>query len=108
MLKTFLIFNLFRELTDISILEKYIHLRYVDITKNYIKDITPLSHMTHLLVLTANQNLIKEVKLDELPYLQTASLARNKIGSLAGLNHPMLEHLCLNCRSLLQSNVHVT
>ena len=88
---------LFRELTDISILNKFIHLRFVDISRNNIKDISPLSTMSHLLTLTANQNFISAVNLEVLPYLQNASFQRNKIQTTEGLNHPMLESLCLNC-----------
>ena len=89
----------FRELTDVSVLKKFIHLRFVDISRNSIKDISPLSSMSHLLTLNANQNAISFVNLDILPYLQNASFVRNKIQTTEGLNHPMLESLSLNCKS---------
>ena len=41
-------FVITREITDISILEQFIHLRYVDLTKNSIKDITPLNSLTQV------------------------------------------------------------
>ena len=88
----------FRELTDIGVLKKYIHLRFADISRNNIKDINPLSSMSHLLTLNANQNAISTVNLEALPYLQNASFMRNKIQTTEGLNHPMLESVCLNCK----------
>lgn len=41
-------FSCFREITDISILEKFIHLRYVDLTKNLVKDLSPLNSLTQV------------------------------------------------------------
>ncbi|KAK3599139.1 hypothetical protein CHS0354_016402 [Potamilus streckersoni] len=85
-----------RELTNINILKSYIHLRFVDLSKNNLKDISPLSALTRLLVLKADFNLLTSAKLDEMPYLQMASFSNNKISSTEGCNHPMLEHLNLN------------
>nr|ANH58184.1 leucine rich repeat only protein [Azumapecten farreri] len=85
-----------KELTNVSILKSFIHLRYVDVSKNNLKDISSLSALTHMLTLKADYNMLSCVKLEEMPFLQVASFNFNKINSLEGVSHPMLEHLCLN------------
>ena len=86
----------FRELTDISILKGFIHLRYIDLSGNKLKDLSSLSVLTHLLTLKADNNLLTTAKLEEMPFLQIASFNKNKIKSLEGVSHPMLEHLSVN------------
>ena len=95
------IFLFFRELTNISLLKGYVHLRYVDVSKNNLKDISPLSALTHMLTLKADENLLTSAKLEEMPFLQVATFNNNKITSTEGVNHPMLEHLSLNSKYLL-------
>ncbi|XP_052819568.1 leucine-rich repeat-containing protein 23-like isoform X2 [Mya arenaria] len=85
-----------RELTNISLLKTFIHLRYVDVSKNNLKDISPLSALTHMLTLKADENMLTSAKLEEMPFLQVASFNSNKITSTEGVNHPMLEHLSMN------------
>ncbi|KAK6965302.1 leucine-rich repeat-containing protein 23-like isoform X2 [Biomphalaria glabrata] len=85
-----------RELTNIDILKSFIHLRYVDISKNMLKDISALNYLTQLLTLKAEENLLTSAKLDEMPYLQVANFSHNKITTTEGINHPMLEHINLN------------
>ena len=60
-------------MTDIAILKSFIHLRYVDVSKNMLKDITPLSALTHMLTLKADENLLTAATLDEMPFLQVIS-----------------------------------
>ncbi|XP_071146592.1 leucine-rich repeat-containing protein 23-like isoform X2 [Mytilus edulis] len=85
-----------RQLTDINILKSFIHLRYLDLSKNNLKDISCLSALTHLLTLKADYNLLTTVKLEEMPFLQVASFNDNKMKTLEGCSHPMLEHLSVN------------
>lgn len=85
-----------REITDISVLSQYIHLRYIDLTTNALRDISPLSSLTHLLTLNCDRNLLASAKLDELPYLQVASFAYNRIQTTEGINHPLIESLNLS------------
>lgn len=85
-----------RELTDVKILSSYIYLRYVDLSKNNLRDISPLSSLTHMLTLQADFNKLTSAKLDELPFLQTASFSNNNIKTFEGVGHPMLEQLNLN------------
>uniref|UniRef100_A0A4W3GW19 Leucine-rich repeat-containing protein 23 n=1 Tax=Callorhinchus milii TaxID=7868 RepID=A0A4W3GW19_CALMI len=84
-----------RGLTDISILSTFIHLRYVDISINYLKDISPLSNLTHLLWIHGDDNLLSSAQLSDLPYLQVASFAHNRIKDTEGIGHPLLESLNL-------------
>lgn len=86
-----------RGLTNIDILQGYIHLRYLDLSNNNIDDIQALNSLQHLLVLKLDNNQLANIQLDELPYLQVASFNYNRIKSLEGVNHPQLEHLSINC-----------
>src|SRR6218665_2223565 len=87
-----------RGLTDVMLLSSYIHVRYVDISKNLIRDLTPLNGMTHLLTLNAEFNLLPVVSLEELPYLQKATFTHNQLENLNGFGHPLLESLNLSCK----------
>ncbi|XP_033107656.1 leucine-rich repeat-containing protein 23-like [Anneissia japonica] len=82
-----------KEVTDINILALYIHLRYIDISGSLLRDISPLNSLTHILTLKCDRNLLTSAKLDELPYLQNASFTNNRITTMEGLNHPLLEVL---------------
>ncbi|XP_066110494.1 leucine-rich repeat-containing protein 23-like [Saccopteryx bilineata] len=79
-----------RDLTDISLLSSYIHLRYVDISENHLTDLSPLNSLTHLLWLKADGNQLRSAQLNELPYLQIASFAYNQITDTEGISHPHL------------------
>nr|XP_045374612.1 leucine-rich repeat-containing protein 23 isoform X2 [Camelus bactrianus] len=84
-----------RDLTDIYLLRSYIHLRYVDVSENHLTDLSPLNYLTHLLWLKADGNLLHTARLNELPYLQIASFAYNKITDTEGISHPRLASLDL-------------
>lgn len=85
-----------KEITDISLLKNYIHLRYIDLSNNNLKEIDSLNVLTHLLTLKLDFNKLTSAKLDSLPYLQHASFSNNKIKSIEGISHPKLEILNLN------------
>lgn len=87
-----------RGLTDISIIKNYIHLRYIDLSNNNLKDISGLNVLTHLLTLKLDFNKLTSIKLDPLPYLQHASFTNNKIKTTEGICHPKLEVLNLNSK----------
>jgi len=87
-----------REITNLSILKSFIHLRYLDISKNNLKDISPLSALTHMLTLKADQNLLTSARMEEMPFLQVASFNFNKITTLEGMSHPVLEQLSVNSK----------
>ncbi|XP_038006748.1 leucine-rich repeat-containing protein 23 [Motacilla alba alba] len=82
-------------LTDISLLERFIHLRYVDLSKNKLKDLAPLSSLTQLLWLKVDGNLLTSASMQELPYLQVISFDRNHIMDFEGITHPLLANLSL-------------
>ncbi|NXA98289.1 LRC23 protein, partial [Melanocharis versteri] len=84
-----------RGLTDIILLERFIHLRYVDLSKNKLKDLSPLSSLTQLLWLKVDGNLLPSASMQELPYLQVISFDRNRITDLEGITHPLLANLSL-------------
>ncbi|XP_061492864.1 leucine-rich repeat-containing protein 23 isoform X2 [Rhineura floridana] len=84
-----------RELTDITLIQSFIHLRYVDLSDNLLQDLSPLSALTHLLWLKVDGNRLTSPSMDELPYLQNASFANNHIKDTSGINHPRLANLSL-------------
>ncbi|NWI66945.1 LRC23 protein, partial [Todus mexicanus] len=84
-----------RNLTDISLLEYFIHLRYVDLSENKLQDLSPLSSLTHLLWLNVDGNLLTSACMQELPYLQIVSFAQNLIKNVEGITHPRLTNLSL-------------
>lgn len=91
-----------RDLTDISLLRSYIHLRYVDISENHITDMSPLNSLTHLLWLKADGNQLRSARLNELPYLQIASFSYNQITDTEGIFHPRLGSLDLKGNRIRQ------
>uniref|UniRef100_A0A663M5D0 Leucine-rich repeat-containing protein 23 n=1 Tax=Athene cunicularia TaxID=194338 RepID=A0A663M5D0_ATHCN len=84
-----------KDLTDVSILERFIHLRYVDLSDNKLHDLSPLSSLTHLLWLKVDGNLLSSACMQELPYLQIISFAHNRIKDMEGITHPRLANLSL-------------
>ncbi|XP_066472849.1 leucine-rich repeat-containing protein 23 [Tiliqua scincoides] len=84
-----------KELTDITLIQSFIHLRYVDLSDNMLKDLSPLACLTHLLWLKVDGNRLTSASMDELPYLQIASFANNHIKDTNGISHPRLASLSL-------------
>jgi len=89
-----------REITDISCLKVFVHLRYVDLSINSINDLSPLNFLTHLLTIKADKNRLASAKLNELPYLQILNCSENKITGCEGIAHPLLETLNLGGNQL--------
>ena len=87
-------------MTDITILKNFIHLRYIDLSNNNLKDISSLNVLTHLLTLKADFNKLTNLKLDVLPYLQQASFSDNKIKTVDVNCFPKLEQINLNSELL--------
>uniref|UniRef100_UPI00398F0A9E leucine-rich repeat-containing protein 23 n=1 Tax=Pristiophorus japonicus TaxID=55135 RepID=UPI00398F0A9E len=83
------------ELTDINALRPFIHLRYVDVSHNVLRDLSPLANLSHLLWLSGDNNMLASAYIEELPFLQVASLAHNQILSTEDIAHPLLERLNL-------------
>nr|XP_047918583.1 leucine-rich repeat and guanylate kinase domain-containing protein isoform X5 [Anser cygnoides] len=100
-----------RELSDINILSRYVHLQKLELSYNKINDLSCISQMPYLLQLNASNNelttyfgfkppknlkssnlLEKITGLDSLKTLQKLDLSNNKITSLEGLEeHDLLE-----------------
>lgn len=89
-----------RDFTDIEHLKNFIHVRYLDLTGNLLKDISVISKMEDLLVLKVAKNNLTTAQLDALPYLQDASFADNKVENLEGIKHPLLEKLNMNSNQI--------
>ena len=59
-----------------------------------------LNSLSHLLAVSLDDNKLTSVDVpSNLPYLQTASFASNRVQSLAHVSHPLLESLNLNCKN---------
>ena len=87
-----------REITSIELLRTYIHLRYVDLSKNAIRQVAPLVSLQHLLSLNLSANAVSSMRaLEPLPYLQVLNVSQNRLLALDGCSHPMLEHLIASC-----------
>ncbi|XP_072553067.1 leucine-rich repeat-containing protein 23 [Salminus brasiliensis] len=87
-----------RRLTDIVLLSSFLHLRFLDISSNFLTDFSPLAALTQLLWLKADGNQLKGFRgqpLGQLTYLQWLSLAVNRLGDTEGLGGPALESLNL-------------
>ncbi|XP_030327812.1 leucine-rich repeat-containing protein 23 isoform X2 [Strigops habroptila] len=80
---------------NISLLASFVHLRYVDLSENKLQDLAPLSSLTHLLWLKVDGNLLSSACIEELPYLQVISFARNRIKDMEGITHPRLANLSM-------------
>ncbi|POI31798.1 hypothetical protein CIB84_004451, partial [Bambusicola thoracicus] len=93
----------YKDLTDISLIECFIHLRYVDLSENKLQDLSPLSSLTHLLWLKVDRNLLSSAHMQELPYLQFISFAHNHIKNMEGITHPHLTSLSLKGGNKIQT-----
>ncbi|XP_072333692.1 leucine-rich repeat-containing protein 23 [Scyliorhinus torazame] len=84
-----------RGLTDINALRPFIHLRYLDVSMNFLRDLSSLTNLSHLLWLCADENYLTSAYIEDLPFLQVASMAKNRIRDTEGIGHPLLESLNL-------------
>ncbi|MCJ8741643.1 hypothetical protein PDJAM_G00073010 [Pangasius djambal] len=87
-----------RNLADIFMLSSFVYLRFLDISSNYLTDLSPLATLTELLWLKADANQVQSVRdqpLSQLPYLQWLSLRSNRLSDTEGLGGPALENLNL-------------
>jgi len=84
------------KLTNVEALEAYEHLRYVNLSQNFLENISTLNKLKSLLWLKINQNRLESARLEKLPYLQVVDFSGNKIRNVLGIEHPHLEQLNLN------------
>ncbi len=87
---------LYRNLTDITRLEPFVHLRFVDLSNNRLRTITSLNRLKFLLTVKLDSNELSSFDLPPFPYLQTLSLSNNRLRSIIGIEQPRLEILNLN------------
>jgi len=88
------------KLTDISLLDKYHNLRYVDLANNNISNFKPLAALNSLLWLNIQNNLADSADLGEFHYLQVLDFSSNKLTSAEGINLPSLEQLDLTSNDI--------
>ncbi|KAL8450687.1 hypothetical protein Emed_002325 [Eimeria media] len=81
-------------------LQSYVHLRYIDVSGNKIKDITPFSKLPHLLTLNVSSNKIEDISClsspNALPYLALLNLSNNQISKVVQLPLQRLARLALD------------
>lgn len=76
-----------KNLIDVEILSRYIHLQIIDLSKNQLTDLSPLSHMRHLISLNVSHNKLTKL-LDFQPpiALKEANFSFNQIEAIPDLS----------------------
>ncbi|ESN99853.1 hypothetical protein HELRODRAFT_83919, partial [Helobdella robusta] len=87
-------------LTNMTLISNYVHLRFVDLSMNKIKDTTPLRALLFLTTLKMDANLIQMLQLQPFLYLQQASFSNNFIHLTIGFFHPSITHFNLGFNRL--------
>jgi Leucine-rich repeat (LRR) protein len=86
------------DVTSISLLN---HVRHIDISSNFITDLSPLYGLEHLLSINASNNKIETVEFPRMNFVQLLDLSDNQIqGSLSSIDMPCLRHLKLSNNQL--------
>ncbi|XP_041860454.1 leucine-rich repeat-containing protein 23 [Melanotaenia boesemani] len=96
-----------RGLNDIAAISSYIHIRFLDLSNNYLTDLSPLASLNQLLWLKVDSNAVSCFKgqpFAELIFLQWLSMAVNQLKDLNGLDGPSLESLNLTGNSIQRVN----
>ncbi|XP_037540033.1 leucine-rich repeat-containing protein 23 [Nematolebias whitei] len=94
-------------LDSIAAISSYIHIRFLDLSNNYIADLSPLATLKDLLWLKVDNNVVASFKgqpFPELSFLQWLSMAANRLTDLDGLAGPALESLDLTGNRIQQLN----
>lgn len=85
-------------------LQQYVHLRYIDISGNKVKDLTPFSKLPHLLTLNAAANNIENLSClsspEALPYLSLLNVSSNRISTAPQLLMKRLTRLALDANPI--------
>jgi hypothetical protein len=92
----FFYFLNYRNLTDITRLESFVHLRFIDLSNNRLRTINSLNRLKFLLTIKLDSNELSSFDLPPFTYLQTLSLSNNRLRSVVGIEQPRLEILNLN------------
>ena len=91
----------FRNLTEISRLEPFVHLRFIDLSNNRLRTVTSLNRLKFLLTLKLDNNELSIFDLPPFPYLQSLTLSNNRLRSASGIEQPRLETLNLTRKGCL-------
>ncbi|KAM9856032.1 leucine-rich repeat-containing protein 23 [Aulostomus maculatus] len=91
-----------KELEEVAALRSYIHIRFLDLSDNCLKDLSPLACLTQLLWLKVDNNSVTSFQghFPQLTYLQWLSVAGNQLTGLEGLVAPALESLNLTANRI--------
>eukprot|EP00347_Sterkiella_histriomuscorum_P017186 403350341 len=82
-------------------LRLYQHLRFLNLSKNQLKDINEITYLPYLLTLNASENQIQDIGFFEsnteaLQFTQLVNLSKNKIQTLISMIQPRMTRLILN------------
>jgi len=85
-----------KKIGDVSSIALLEHVRYAHLSRNLIKDLSPLSNLRYLLSLKLDNNRLETVDLGLMSFLQFADFSNNIIGSWHGVEAPLLRYLDLS------------
>lgn len=85
-----------KQLTSLDAISNYTHLRFVNVSKNQIADLTPLGELPHLVCVDASENALAAPCSLPQAYLQTLDVSQNQIESLQGFQSASLALLKAN------------
>jgi Leucine-rich repeat (LRR) protein len=87
-----------KEITNLNDLEKFPHLRYIDVSGNQIISIEDLKFLPYLLSINLSKNFISEIPtiLEKKQYLQHVNLSSNRLKEFMISSLPHLTFLNLN------------
>lgn len=81
-----------RRLTDMSLISTFVHLRFLDISSNYLSDLSPLSALTQLLWLKAS------IPTSTVSFFQQENIVAQRASYKK--NQKLTHHLVSYCRLL--------
>lgn len=85
-----------KQLTSLNAIGNYAHLRFVNVSKNQIADLTPLGDLPYLVCVDASENALATPCTLPQAYLQTLDVSQNQIETLQGFQSASLASLKAN------------
>ncbi|XP_044263080.1 leucine-rich repeat-containing protein 23-like [Tribolium madens] len=87
-----------RKLTDVSIILRFKHVLFLDLSGNYLTTdaLQVLTEMPFLILLKAERNRVDSAALKPMPYLQVLALNQNQIKQVGNIDQPLLDCLEMN------------
>ncbi|CDW77484.1 leucine-rich repeat-containing protein 23 [Stylonychia lemnae] len=82
-------------------LRLYQHLRFLNLSKNQLQDLSEVTYLPYLLTLNTSENQINDITFfrnspNSLQYLQLVNLSKNKLQELTAIQQPRITRLILN------------